>query len=212
MYNSLYLIRKDFILVRKFLLLLIPYFMIMGYTNLDGYTMFALLPSMLMLMNTCSLDVQHNNQRFLISLPLPRHQLVLAKYLSLLPYALISLVCTLLIYLAGVATGRSIEPIDWRDLLLVIACFPLLAAFYFPLYYWLGQKGMQVVNMIFMMLIMFSFTAMSSATKKFPALFDWINPENTGNILLWVIGGVAYLFILYSSYLISLRIFVKKDI
>ncbi|MNC49967.1 ABC-2 family transporter protein [compost metagenome] len=167
---------------------------------------------MLMLMNACSLDVQHNNQRFLVSLPLPRHQLVLAKYLSLLPYAAISLTCTLLIYLAGVATGRTIEPIAWRELLLVIACFPLLASFYFPLYYWLGQKGMQIVNMIFMMLVMIGYPAIPSVTKKFPGLFDWINSATTDNILLWAIGGMAYLFFIYCSYLISLRVFVKKDI
>ncbi|QQZ59890.1 ABC-2 transporter permease [Paenibacillus sonchi] len=212
MYSSFYLIRKDFILTRKYLLLLLLFYMVIGYSNQDSYIVSALLPSMLMLMNACSLDVQHNNQRFLVSLPLPRHQLVLAKYLSLLPYAAISLISTLLIYLAGVATGRAIEPIAWRDLLLMIACFPLLAAFYLPLYYWLGQKGMQIVNMIFMMLVMFGFTALSSVTPKLPGLFDWINSGTKDNIVLWAIGGVAYLFLLYCSYLISLRFFVKKDI
>ncbi|SDL54086.1 ABC-2 transporter permease [Paenibacillus jilunlii] len=212
MYSSFYLIRKDFILTRKYLLLLLLFYMVIGYSNLESYIVSALFPSMLMLMNACSLDVQHNNQRFLVSLPLPRHQLVLAKYLSLLPYAAISLTCTLLIYLAGVATGRTIEPIAWRELLLVIACFPLLASFYFPLYYWLGQKGMQIVNMIFMMLVMIGYPAIPSVNKKFPGLFDWINSATTDNILLWAIGGMAYLFFIYCSYLISLRVFVKKDI
>ncbi len=212
MYSSFYLIRKDFFLVRKFLLLLIPYYMIMGYTNLEAYTMFALFPAMLTLLSACALDVQDNNQRFLISLPVPRHQLVLAKYLSLLPYSLFSLICTLLLYLFGFVTGQTSEPIAWRDLLLTVASFPLLAAFYLPLYYWLGQKGMQIVNFIFIMLIMLNLTAMSNMTKHFPALLDWINPQTSGSILLWVIGAVAYLFLLYCSYLISLRIFVKKDI
>ncbi|KWX80100.1 hypothetical protein AMQ84_05060 [Paenibacillus riograndensis] len=212
MYSSFYLIRKDFILTRKYLLLLLLFYMAIGYSNLDSYVVSALFPSMLMLMNACSLDVQHNNQRFLVSLPLPRHQLVLAKYLSLLPYAAISLSCTVLIYLAGVATGRAIEPIAWRNLLLLTACFPLLAAFYLPLYFWLGQKGIQIVNMIFMLLVMVGFTALSSVTPKLPGLLGWINTENTDNIVLWAIGGVAYLFLLYCSYLISLRIFVKKDI
>ncbi|MEC0169619.1 ABC-2 transporter permease [Paenibacillus graminis] len=212
MYSSFYLIRKDFILTRKYLLLLLLFYIVIGYSNLDSYVVSAVFPSMLMLMNACSLDVQHNNQRFLVSLPLPRHQLVLAKYLSLLPYTVISLICTLLIYLAGIATGRTLEPINWRDLLLVIACFPLLAALYFPLYYWLGQKGMQIVNMIFMMAVMLGFTATPLITTKLPGLLGWINTGTTDNIVLWVISAVAYLFLLYCSYLISIRIFVKKDI
>ncbi|KWX84790.1 hypothetical protein AMQ83_28615, partial [Paenibacillus riograndensis] len=73
MYSSFYLIRKDFILTRKYLLLLLLFYMAIGYSNLDSYVVSALFPSMLMLMNACSLDVQHNNQRFLVSLPLPRH-------------------------------------------------------------------------------------------------------------------------------------------
>ncbi|MBW4080568.1 ABC-2 transporter permease [Paenibacillus sp. S150] len=180
MYSSFYLIRKDFILVRKFLLL----------------------------MNACTLDVQHNNQRLLVTLPLPRHQLVLAKYLSLFPYVIISLICTLLLYL----TGQSAEPIAWRELSLVIAGFPIIAGLYLPLYFWLGQKGMQVVNMLFMMLIMFGFTAMSSLAKQFPVLFEWVHSGTADNILLLAIACVAYLFLLYCSYLISLRIFTRKDI
>lgn len=212
MRNSIYLIRKDFFLVRKFLLLLIPYYIIMGFTNVDAYEVFALLPAMLILLNACAMDVQDNNQRFQISLPVPRHQLVLAKYLSLFPYAIISLICTLLLYLAGVLTGQISEPVAWRELLLTIATFPVLAAFYLPLYYWLGQKGMQIVNFAFIMLIMLNITATSNLAKRFPVLLDWIHPQTSSHILLWAIGGVAYIFLMYCSYLISLRIFVMKDI
>ncbi|OKP77578.1 hypothetical protein A3844_29590 [Paenibacillus helianthi] len=212
MRNSIYLIRKDFFLVRKFLLLLIPYYIIIGFTNVDAYSVFALLPAMLILLNACAMDVLDNNQRFQISLPVPRHQLVLAKYLSLIPYAIISLICTLLLYLSGVLSGQISEPVAWRELLLTIATFPVLAAFYLPLYFWLGQKGMQIVNFAFIMLIMLNITATSHLAKRFPALLDWIHPQTSSHILLWAIGGVAYIFLLYCSYLISLRIFVKKDI
>ncbi|MNW65018.1 hypothetical protein D3C74_433590 [compost metagenome] len=71
---------------------------------------------------------------------------------------------------------------------------------------------MQIVNMIFMMAVMLGFTATPLITTKLPGLLGWINTGTTDNIVLWAIGAVAYLFLLYCSYLISIRIFVKKDI
>lgn len=212
MYNSLYLIRKDFILVQKFMLLLIPYYAVIGYMNFDNYTLFSLLPAMLLLINSCTLDVQQNNQKFLISLPVPRQQLVLAKYLAMLPYSLLSLVCTLLLYLVAFLSGRVTGPLAWRELGLCIGSFPLLASVYLPLYYWLGQKGTQVVNFIFIMLIMLNFTVMSKLMEWMPGLPVWVITGQTDSLLLPVIAGLGYALILFCSYLISLRVFTSKDI
>lgn len=212
MYNSLYLIRKDFMLSRKFMLLLVPYYILMGYTNAEGYTLFSLFPAMLLLVNSCSIDIQHNNQKFLVSLPVPRQRLVQSKYLTLIPFTLFSLICTLLLYLFATALGRLDAPLRWRELGLSAAAFPLLSAFYLPVYYWLGQKGMQVVNIVFIMLIMFNFTALTKLTERSPAFAEWIHTGELDNVLLPVIGGLVYLIIIYGSYLISLRIFMNKDI
>ncbi|UQZ37016.1 hypothetical protein C2I18_27865 [Paenibacillus sp. PK3_47] len=212
MYSSFYLIRKDFALIRKFVLLLIPYFILMGYTNFDSYTMFTLFPAMLLLINSCTMDVQHNNQKFLVSLPLRRQQLVLAKYLALIPYCVISLVFTLLLYTAGYAFGLTSEPLAWREILLSIGSFPVLAAIYLPLHYWLGQKGAQVVNLIFIMMIMLNVTAFSRLTQKVPVFSNWILTGNTDGVLIPLIAGLAYIVVIYSSYLLSLRIFLKKDV
>ncbi|WP_438496973.1 ABC-2 transporter permease [Paenibacillus sp. IHBB 3054] len=212
MYNSLHLIRKDFMLLQKFLLLLVPYYIIMGYTNFDNYTMFALFPAMLILINSCTVDVQQNNQKFLISLPMPRQQIVMAKYLVLLPSCLLSLACTLLLYGVAFFAGRATEPIAWRELALCIASFPLLAAVYLPLHYWLGQKGTQVVNFIFIMLIMLNFAALTKLLAWLPDLANWVSTGKTESILIPVISGLAYIIILFGSYLISLRIFTSKDI
>ncbi|WNS45136.1 ABC-2 transporter permease [Paenibacillus sp. MMS20-IR301] len=212
MYSSMYLIRKDFVLTRKFMLLLIPYYLLMGYTNAEGYTLFSLFPAMLMLVNACTIDMQNNNLKFLVSLPLPRQRLVLAKYLTLIPFTLFSLICTLLLFSFATIMGRLDEPLRWRELGLSVAAFPLLASFYLPLYYWLGQKGKQVVNFVFIMLIMFNITALSSLTKRYPALSEWVQTGNISNSVIVVIGILAYIIIIYGSYLLSLRIFSKKDI
>lgn len=212
MSSAFYLIRKDFALIRKFMLLLIPYFILMGYTNFDNYTMFTLFPAMLLLINSCSMDAQHHNQKFLVSLPIRRQQIVMAKYLALIPYCAISLLCTLLLYTAGYAFGRATEAIAWREIAVSVASFPVLAAIYLPLYYWLGQKGTQVVNLIFIMLIMLNVTAFAHLTQKVPVLSDWILMGKSDSFLVPVIAGLGYIIIIYCSYLLSLRIFLKKDV
>ena len=212
MYSSLYLIRKDFMLTRKFMLLLVPYYILMGYVNAEAYTVFSMFPAVLLMINACSIDMQHNNQRFLVSLPVPRQRLILAKYLTLIPFSLFSLICTLLLYLFALALGRIDAPLRWRELGLVTAAFPLLASLYLPLYYWLGQKGMQVVNFVFLMLIMLNLTALTNLTERYPSLSEWILTGRMENVLLPVIGILAYLSILYGSYLLSLRLFAKKDV
>ncbi|WP_171715703.1 ABC-2 transporter permease [Paenibacillus phytohabitans] len=212
MYSSLHLIRKDFILTRKFMLLLIPYYVLMGYTNPEAYTAFSLFPAVLLLVNSCAIDMQHNNQKFLVSLPVPRQRLILAKYLTLIPFSMFSFICTLLLYLLAFAMGRLDAPLRWRELGLATAAFPLIASFYLPLYYWLGQKGMQVVNIVFIMLIMLNFTALTSLTERYPALAEWVLTGRMDNVLLTIISVLAYLVIIYGSYLLSLRIFVKKDV
>ncbi|MNB94360.1 ABC-2 family transporter protein [compost metagenome] len=212
MYNSFHLIRKDLIIVQKFILLLIPYYMVMGFTNFDNYTVFALLPAMLLLINTCTMDVQQNNQKFLVSLPVPRQQIVLAKYLAMLPYSVLSFACTVLLYVIAFSVGRTTEPLAWRELLLCIAGFPLLASFYLPLHYWLGRKGTQVVNMVFIILVMVNFAAIKQLMEWFPGLAEWVSSGRADSLLLPVIAVLGYVLILFCSYLISLRVFTSKDI
>lgn len=212
MHNSIALIRKDLMLTRKYILLLIPYFVLMLYSNIEAYTVFSLLPALLLLINACTIDMQHNNQKFLATLPVPRQRLIQAKYLTIIPLSVFSLICTLLMYYAAVTMGKLDEPLRWRELGLVTALVPLLASFYLPLYYWLGQKGMQFVNFVFMMAIMLSFTTFGSLNKEFPAIAEWVRDGNTDNMLLYVIVGLAYVIIIYASYLISSRIYMNKDI
>ncbi|QUL52308.1 ABC-2 transporter permease [Paenibacillus tritici] len=212
MYSSLHLIRKDFMLTRKFLLLMVPYYLLMGYLNAEAYTVFSLFPALLLLINSCTIDMQHHNQKFLVTLPVPRQRLILAKYLMLIPFSLFSLICTLVLYVFAFKIGKLDAPLRWRELGLTTAIFPLIASFYLPVYYWLGQKGMQIVNMVFMLLVMLNFSALTSLSERYPDLALWMKTGKFDNVLLVGIVILAYLVIIYGSYLLSLRIFVKKDI
>lgn len=213
MSSAYLLIRKDFVLIQKMMLIFIPYYIIMGlFTDATGLTMFALFPAMLLLVNSCSLDVQHHNLRFVASLPVSRSLVVRAKYLALIPYAVFSIVCTLALTFVAGAIGKEWSLLTWRETVVFAVVFAVLAAIYLPLHYWLGQKGAQVVNLVFIMSIMFSASAFANLRDWFPALDTWMTTGASGAGIPLVLTVLGCAVVVYASYLISLHVYTSKDI
>ncbi|ASA21695.1 ABC-2 transporter permease [Paenibacillus donghaensis] len=212
MTSAVYLIRKDMILSKKFLLPILLYYLLMAYTNIDSFSLFTLLPSLLLLINACSIDGSEMNQRYLLSLPLRRQQIVAAKYVSTVPFALLGFLSVVVIFIAATVMGKELGAGFWRETGLTTAAFPLLAAIYLPLYYWLGSKGSQYVNIVFMVVIMASSSVFANLSTKLPLINSWSDLGTDRKWLLYLIFAVAYVLILGCSYLISLRIYRNKDV
>lgn len=212
MTNSFYLMQKDFVLLRKFLMLLVPVFFFMGFANRDTFSLFAAFPSMLLLISSCTMDTQQMNQRFLINLPVRRAELVRAKYMAILPYALFSLAITAITYLITNVVVGEVNPGFWKEVGMTIATFPILAVVYLPLHFWLGVKGAQIVNVVFMLIITLGASSASRLLQWIPTLKEWMNFGAEGNIIPYIVLGIAYVFVISCSYIISLRLFERKDI
>ncbi|WP_248548679.1 ABC-2 transporter permease [Paenibacillus odorifer] len=212
MYKSFFLIQKDFILLRKFLMLLIPFFIWIAYSNYHSFSLFTVMPPMLLLISSCSMDTQQMTQRFLVNLPVRRQELVRAKYFSILPYALVGLAAMSFTYLLIIVTGKAVTPHFWQEVGITLSIFPLLAMLYLPIHYWLGAKGAQVVNLVFMMIVMFGPNVFSFLIQWIPDVNRWLSFGVKGTVIPFIILGLAYVFLLSCSYIISLRIFVRKDL
>lgn len=212
MKNSFYLMQKDFVLLRKFLMLLVPVFLFMGFANHDTFSLFAAFPSMLLLISSCTMDTQQMSQRFLINLPVRRAELVRAKYMAILPYALFSLAITSITYLIANVVIGEVNPGFWKEVGMTIATFPILAVIYLPLHFWLGVKGAQIVNVVFMLFITLGASSVSSLLQWIPTLKEWMNFGAEGHIIPYIVLGIAYVFVISCSYIISLRLFERKDI
>ncbi len=212
MTNSFYLMQKDFVLLRKFLMLLVPVFFFMGFANRDTFSLFAAFPSMLLLISSCTMDTQQMNQRFLINLPVRRAELVRAKYMAILPYALFSLAITAITYLITNVVVGEVNPGFWKEVGMTIATFPILAVIYLPLHFWLGVKGAQIVNVVFMLIITLGASSASRLLQWIPTLKEWMNFGAESNIIPYIVLGIAYVFVISCSYIISLRLFERKDI
>jgi len=204
--------QKDFVLLRKFLMLLVPVFFFMGFANRDTFSLFAAFPSMLLLISSCTMDTQQMNQRFLINLPVRRAELVRAKYMAILPYALFSLAITAITYLITNVVVGEVNPGFWKEVGMTIATFPILAVIYLPLHFWLGVKGAQIVNVVFMLIITLGASSASRLLQWIPTLKEWMNFGAESNIIPYIVLGIAYVFVISCSYIISLRLFERKDI
>lgn len=211
MYNSLMLIKKDFILIHKLLLLLIPLFIFVVLMNLESLSYFSAFPSMLIMISSCTMDTQMT-QRFLVNLPVRRQELVRAKYLSIIPFACIGLVAIAFIYLILIMTGGEVKSDFWREVSLTSLIFPLLASIYLPLNYWLGSKGAQFVNVAFVLVFMLGVNSMNSLLQWLPDVKNNMSFGVDGSLIPYILLGLAYLFVISCSYFISLRIFERKNL
>jgi ABC-2 type transport system permease protein len=211
MFKLLWLIRKDFILVRNFFPLFLLSVLFVAYVQKDSFSMFAPFQVLLLLFYSCSMDVQNNNRRFVIGLPVRRQEIVLAKYVSLIPYSFIGLICSLVLWLISYLAGYSISSDYWMAVALTLLMIPLTASIYLPIYYWLGNKN-YYFNILFNVVV--TITTINAGTSLSDSkVFSTITQFKLQDHLVPVgLIGIVYLFIMYGSYRISLRLFIREEL
>lgn len=213
MSNIINLVRKDFILQRRYLRIIALYVLAFSgmFSTNNPNMLYGLFPGMMLILVVGS-DMRLGNQKFLVTLPIKRSIIVLAKYVS----------AVLAIFLAeiisfGVSFGIrqfSAEVVFNEYVLLAgsLASVLLMMSIYLPLYYWLGIHGAQLLNIAMMVLVMLGNVAISSLAgdeNDIERITSWVNTHQVGSIAL---GISLLLLIIVISYLISLSIFKRRDL
>ncbi|WP_339810175.1 ABC-2 transporter permease [Paenibacillus sp. FSL R7-0189] len=211
MFNLFLLIRKDFILLRNFIPIFLLSILFIAYVQLDNSSMFATFQSLLLLVYSCSMDAQNNNTKFVIGLPVRRQEIILAKYLSLVPYCFIGLVCSLALLLISFSFGYSISPFYWIGVSLTLLLIPLTASIYLPIHYWLGSKN-YYFNILFNVVITITTLNTGSSLSNSSFFLTITHLKLQDHLVPIGLTGIVYLFILYCSYRISLRLFSKEEL
>lgn len=213
MSNIINLVRKDFILQRRYLWIIALYVLAFSgmFSTNNPNMLYGLFPGMMLILVVGS-DMRLGNQKFLVTLPIKRSIIVLAKYVS----------AVLAIFLAeiisfGVSFGIrqfSAEVVFNEYVLLAgsLASVLLMMSIYLPLYYWLGIHGAQLLNIAMMVLVMLGNVAISGLAgdeNDIERITSWVNTHQVGSIAL---GVSLLLLIIVISYLISLSIFKRRDL
>ncbi|MEC0247681.1 ABC-2 transporter permease [Paenibacillus chitinolyticus] len=203
------LLSKDFRVMRKELLWMTVYvvFFAVSFSNSGmGGVLVQLVPSIMLLFISANHDVKNRNFILLGSLPVRRSDIVRARYVSVLLFGVLGagigfIVSTVTSMLRGMGGASAFS---WGTSGLLGVMLLVYAAIYLPLHYWLGDKYLQVISVIMMILL---FTSTSMLGFIVGATDKWGLPSPAAVAVIAAAGAAAFLV----SYLISLGIMKKKD-
>lgn len=205
------LVRKDFLLLQRYLWLLFIYMVVFsGFVQSDGSPLYGMLPGMVLIL-ALNADMRLPNQQFLVNLPVRRSYLVLSKYVSafilmLLAFAL----CMLLNTGANAVHGQS-TAVNLGQMLGIFLAQLVFMAIYIPIYYWLGLKGSQYLN-VAMIIVVMSGSQLSSGLLSDGGTKPLSASITNHPIAAGLLGASAGILALVVSYLVSRMIFAKRDL
>ncbi|MBP1991105.1 ABC-2 transporter permease [Paenibacillus eucommiae] len=197
------LIRKDILILRYYFLFVVLYIAFFGFLlpTERSSLLLGILPTVMLTMFSCSLERKNKNLLFVGSLPISRKQIVSAKYSTLFVYLLIGLASGLLMMLINRYVLQREASFTGTDIGLTLGICFLFGSLFFPIYYWLGAKGSQIVIFIFVFLTI----AASNLPKR---EIDWLPESQLATAWLFPVVG---LLLLGLSFRLSLAIFRRKD-
>lgn len=205
------LLRKDFLLLRAYgrsLLLLLVLFLGIGVTSGTNITVgIVMIESIMLSVSTFSYDDMAKWNAYMLSMPVSRKTAVREKYVFALLLGLIGIVLSLL---AGLLAGAIRGNIDWRELGWTVGACLTIAFLYLsimmPLAFRYGAEKMRILLLaVFFVLFFILFGGYVLLSKSAPGALASL-------MRLWPIFPVLMVASLSISYVISQRIFEKKEI
>lgn len=189
------LVLKDYMVQKKTFLTVLVYcifiFIFMPQVA-NIYIMGAVGITYILLQNACIQDEKNKSELVLISLPVSRTELVMAKYLSGLSFVGINLiVLSLMGFIFSIFVNPGIQLIQPIDVFLALSVSLLQVCIYLPIYFKLGYHKGRIVSILLFMVLTFSPSLLLERAKKGAefgrALGTLINHGLDGQLLLiWI--------------------------
>jgi ABC-type transport system involved in multi-copper enzyme maturation permease subunit len=153
---------------------------------------------------------EKNDSHILInSLPVSRKQVVAAKYLFSILAGLVFIGIALMVH---PLFNLSSQGTNMFDAVLTMAATGWFAAIYFPMYYWLGPRFVQISMFILFILVFAILPPVFNLGIKhdFWGLGDWLRSASLN--ILAVILLLLTAIVLLGSWALSARIYERKDL
>ncbi|MDN4608138.1 ABC-2 transporter permease [Sporosarcina highlanderae] len=199
----LHLIRKDIVLQKYTLLILLPVLFIDLF--LDGSRIYVgILFSIAIIMQSFATDEKSSVHFLLNSLPYTRKEIVSSKYVGACVF--ISLVL-LTIFIGNLVIHKEFVP--WEQLLFIASIVAVFISLAFPFSYLFKSQYLMIASIVLFVLYFII------VAKFIPDLNDWIRGAvqtllSLDDTLLY--GGAIFSVILlyFCSYMLSVRIYSRK--
>lgn len=205
------LLIKDFLLLRSYaktFFLMLILFLIIGLTSGTAFVVGIIMIQCVMLaVSTFSYDEMAKWDSYMLSMPVSRKTAVREKYVLAL---LLGLVGVVLALAAGIASGALHGHIDLNGVLAAIGGCLAMACLYvslmIPMTYRFGAEKMRFLLLaVFFVLFITLFGGYVLLKKAAPNALELLARA-------WPVFPLAVVAVLAVSYLISVRIFQKKEI
>lgn len=205
------LLIKDFLLLRAYgrsLLLLLLLFLSIGVTSGTGMIVgIVMIESIMLAVSTFSYDDMAKWNTYMLSMPVSRKTAVREKYVLALLLGLMGIVLSLL---TGLLAGAIRGGVDWKELGWAVAACLMIACLYLsvmlPLTFRYGAEKMRILLLaVFFVLFFILFGGYTLLIKSAPGALASL-------VRLWSVFPVLIVAALAVSYVISQRIFAKKEI
>ena len=206
------LVLKDFMLMKKITLLGIIYTFVITAASLKtepeiGNVMYCFLIICMTYVSVLYADgYDETNKGYLIlaSLPLKRHLLVAAKYLSLGAYYMIyAIVPVVIMAVASIIQGQGLMLYSPYAALGSFVFIGILYSIYYPVYYKFGYSALKIYK-----IIVFLFIVMTPKLFVYAVKLPFVSSVN--NYIIFAVLTVSALIII--SYMISVSIYEKKEL
>lgn len=202
------LIKKDFLIIKNNLKLIIVMLMVFFIMALGGQFNISFIPTFIIVMlfiSTFSYDEYNNFDAYAITLPGGRKNIVKSKYIASLFLTLLSAVITVLLnYLISVINNTAVNELI-SSLLGSICAIVIIQSIMYPLIFKFGMEKGRIVLFILVFVMVGVITLLKNIIKIPTLLVVLFN--NYWFIVIPIILVISLLI----SYKISEKIYLKKE-
>lgn len=215
----LHLIIKDIRIQKKTFLLVFFYsiFMFFVFEQSDAqkpiYIITGLIIAYMFVLRAAFFDEKNKSEILLLSLPIKKHYIVIAKYLSAFVFCTIGLILSggigTILYMTK--TLQNLPLIHFIDIFATFVSIGILISIYYPLYFKFGSVNTRLLN-VFWFLLAFSIPnsiAKILAENENIPLISFLKNINPLGLSLFV--TFILIILLMISLFISLKIYTNKD-
>ncbi|PYE45514.1 ABC-2 transporter permease [Paenibacillus barcinonensis] len=205
------LLRKDFIVLKSSLWTIALYLVVFSFAFIPSsemsmyfvgiYTAFG------SIMLATMIDIKNNNHNFLVTLPVSRKQIVKAKYLSSILYALFGVLTSYGIHKLVKLNYPELNKPHYSllDIVISLGIVLVLVSIYMPLFYALSKKGAGIINTIFLI-------CMIILAQPAAFLLHMAGKKGLGTAPVISAVSVAIIALFLISYIVTIRLFERKDL
>lgn len=218
------LVWKDIIVLRKTLWLapIYGFLVVFIFNHMNGGALSAATvgTTYLLMIQACARDDKNKSEVMLNSLPLHRRDIVLAKYLSVFPYAALGILSYLLAQAAASLCGiqPDINKFSLESIMGALIAVIGMVSFYFPVYFKFGFIRSNMIGMIFFFGFFFGVGIINSGLQKIHnhlahdlilGITNWLQTQTDYLIAFYLL--VLGLILIAGSILLSLTFYSSRE-